>query len=263
MGLATPLPAIAFILASCTHAPDLLFMCPNGHVVAPGFPPYLLSFFERLAVKCSLRLVDLEEMVWELMTCKHRHVQFFRPAQLDRRGNFNNVTIGPYDCPDLRLPGAAGIPEATAVLYDDFYLYVPNHDTRCFTGRLDFISGVGFLQGQGEQERIKKGVVSKGPRKVITNLGVFDFSPGGRSLRMQTIHPGIEPETVIGKTGFPVIMPQDVVATSPPTREEIKLIREVIDPFSIRDLEFLPKAGRYSKILNIWESEGRQNFDEL
>jgi glutaconate CoA-transferase subunit B len=49
-------------------------------------------------------------------------------------------------------------------------------------------------------------------------------------MMLLTIHPGITLEDVLGNMGFAPIVPQEVPPTEPPTAEQVRLIREVIDP---------------------------------
>ncbi|MFX1389911.1 MAG: hypothetical protein ACFE9Z_07620 [Promethearchaeota archaeon] len=58
-------------------------------------------------------------------------------------------------------------------------------------------------------------------------------------MRINTIHPGINLDTIQNSNRFELIIPKDLRETSPPTRNEIKLLREKVDPLNIRKLEVL------------------------
>jgi acyl CoA:acetate/3-ketoacid CoA transferase beta subunit len=71
----------------------------------------------------------------------------------------------------------------------------------------------------------------------VSNLGVFDFNTPDHSMRVRSVHPGVTVEVVQEATGFALVTNGDVPETRLPTAEELRLIREVIDPQSMRDAE--------------------------
>jgi len=73
--------------------------------------------------------------------------------------------------------------------------------------------------------------------RVVTNLGVFDFNGPNRQMRAVSLHPGITPEEVAENTSFEVHDLDDAEPTRLPTADELKSLREVIDPKSLRDKE--------------------------
>jgi acyl CoA:acetate/3-ketoacid CoA transferase beta subunit len=72
---------------------------------------------------------------------------------------------------------------------------------------------------------------------VVTDLGVFDFGTSDGSMRLVSVHPGVEVERVVAATGFELVIEGDVQETRQPTDEELRLIREVLDPKALRDQE--------------------------
>jgi len=71
----------------------------------------------------------------------------------------------------------------------------------------------------------------------VSNLGVFDFNGPDHTMRALSLHPGIEPDQVSENTSFEVHGLDDAEQTRLATGEELKLLREVIDPKSVRDKE--------------------------
>jgi len=49
-------------------------------------------------------------------------------------------------------------------------------------------------------------------------------------MRLRSIHPGVSVDDVVKSTGFPLTIPERVEETRAPTDEELRWIREVIDP---------------------------------
>jgi hypothetical protein len=73
-------------------------------------------------------------------------------------------------------------------------------------------------------------------------------------MKVISLHPGVNREEIQEKTGFELIIPKDVPTTEPPTKEQIRVIREEIDPLGIRLLEFLPAEQRdelFDRIIEI------------
>jgi acyl CoA:acetate/3-ketoacid CoA transferase beta subunit len=59
-------------------------------------------------------------------------------------------------------------------------------------------------------------------------MGVFDFDEDG-DMRVRSLHEGITSEQVREATGFSLDVPADVPTTTPPTDEELALLRERVD----------------------------------
>ncbi|HEY7073106.1 MAG TPA: CoA-transferase, partial [Acidimicrobiales bacterium] len=74
-------------------------------------------------------------------------------------------------------------------------------------------------------------------RRVVSNLGVFDFDTPDHHMRLRSVHPGVTVADVVAATGFALVVPDDVPESRLPTAEELRLIREVIDPDGTRERE--------------------------
>ena len=74
-------------------------------------------------------------------------------------------------------------------------------------------------------------------RVVVSNLGVFDFDTPDHSMRVRSVHPGVTVDDVQSATGFELAADGSVPETRVPTDEELRLIREVLDPQGLRDAE--------------------------
>jgi hypothetical protein len=67
-------------------------------------------------------------------------------------------------------------------------------------------------------------------RRVVSNLGVFDFETSDHRMRIVSAHPGVTVAEVTSATGFDLVIPAEVPLTRQPTARELELIRAVIDP---------------------------------
>ncbi len=128
----------------------------------------------------------------------------------------------------------------------DIHLYVPRHSRVTFVQELDFLSGLGNHPARTH---------GAGPRYLITDLGQFDFNGSDGCMRLISRHPGVPIERIQLKTGFEVQIPREVEETPPPSSEELRLLREEIDPHGIRRLELLSGAERRKLLRQIIAEE--------
>jgi glutaconate CoA-transferase subunit B len=101
------------------------------------------------------------------------------------------------------------------------------HDARKLKKTISFVTSPGYVTG-GES-RATAGL-SGGPSRVITDKAIFGFHPETKQMMVMSIHPGNTIEDVVGTMGFAPVVPQHVPYTEPPEKEQLRLIREVIDP---------------------------------
>jgi len=243
-GIATPLVLAGYLLARLTHAPHIAFASAIGQTFCRDWAPLSISHVEALWLGKALGRFDFAQAACELLPT-YRPKEFFRPAQMDARGNTGNVVIGDYHAPRLRLPGCGGIADVTA--YEEHVcFYVPRHSRVTFVEQVDLVSGLGVAAGPPDHP-------APGPTYLITDLGQFDFAAGW--MRLTSVHPGVTVERVQAKTGFRLEVAPDLPETPPPTVEEVRLLREVIDPLGIRDLELLSGAQRRARLHEIIERE--------
>lgn len=242
-GLATPLVVAGYILASKTHAPHVAYGSAIGQGICFESAPLGVATIEALWLGKSVMNVGFVSAVADVLPSLHMK-EYFRPAQVDMVGNFNNVAFGEdYTHPRMRLPGTGGIPDVT-VFSDQIYLYVPRHSRVTFVEKLDFISGLGHTAERGR---------GQGARYLISDLGQFDWANG--RMRLLTYHPGESVERIQKKTGFELEIALDVHETPLPTDEEIRLLREEIDPLGVRKLEMLGGTARRDLLRDILAAE--------
>lgn len=242
-GLATPLVTAAYLLARATHAPNLYFTSAIGQGMCRNPAPMALLGIERLWLDRALTNVGFVRAAADVLPTL-RPMEFFRPAQIDSAGNFNNIAIGQnYRQPRLRLPGTGGIPDVTTFI-DDIYLYVPRHSRVTFVPQIDFLSGMGHNPAR---------VRGSGPRFLVSDLGVFDFA--NQRMRLISIHPGVDLSRLQARTGFELEIHPELHETPPPSVEELRLLNEEIDPLNIRSLEGMSGRQRRELLHHIIRSE--------
>jgi hypothetical protein len=77
-------------------------------------------------------------------------------------------------------------------------------------------------------------------------------------MRLVSVHPGIEVERVKAKTGFEIEIEEPVQITEPPSTEDLKLLRDSIDPLGIRKLELMSGHNRRVALRKILQAEAFQ-----
>lgn len=242
-GIATPLVVAGYLLAKLTHAPNLRFASAIGQGICQDWAPLSLARVEEFWLDKALMTVGFVTVAADLLPRAHP-LEFFRPAQVDAQGNFNNVAVGKdYAHPRMRLPGTGGIPDVS-VSSPNMHLYVPRHSRAVFVPLVDFVSGLGHVP-----ERTH----GSGPVYLVTDLGQFDWAAG--RMRLVSVHPGVDVNRIHAKTGFELATAPDVQPTPPPTAEELHLLRDVIDPLGVRKLETLAGAKRRALLREILASE--------
>jgi len=231
-GLASFIPVAAFMLARLTHAPGLVWLASSvGLEPRPRRIP--ASTLEAELWRDSVMYIDQYTDFWNFVLNGRWITKFcVGAAQIDRFGNANNSVIGPdYHAPKVRLPGTAGLADMCSI-GKDLYYWMPDHSPSSLVERVDFVSGAGWLGGGEEREKLGLG---GGPRAVVTNLAVLDFEPRSKHMRLRSTHPGVAVDAVRAATGFEPLLPEGPVpVTPPPSRDQVRLIRQVIDPCGMR-----------------------------
>jgi glutaconate CoA-transferase subunit B len=153
-------------------------------------------------------------------------VSFTSGAQIDRRGNLNTVAIGAHDKPKVRLVGPIAQPDHCT--YARNTIVIMPQEKRTFVDKLDYRSALGFGDAPGDRKRL--GVPGGGPSKVFTDLCVWDFDPVTETMRLDSLHEGVTREDVVAACGFVVEFSPRLHQSLAPTAEELRLIRDEIDP---------------------------------
>ena len=201
---------------------------PSDGIVRPA------ADAENIAV--AEAVMDLPQMIdfidWQ--------VHFFDFAilgalQADRFGNINTVCIGEHARPRLRGPGTVGI-SALCGLSRRFYIMMTRHDRGAFVPKVDFICGAGHLDGG--TSRTDRGLPAGGPKLVVTPLGVFDFEPQSKAMRIKSLHDGVTLDEVRDNTGFDLLVPETLARTAPPATEELFMLRRLVDSTGVLARKF-------------------------
>jgi len=218
------LPSAAANLARSLHAPDLVLVYESGTIDSkPEVLP--LSIGDGELAETARLVVSVPEMFAYWLQAGRMDVGLLGAAQVDRFANLNTTVIGEYASPRTRLPGAGGAPAIAATARE--IIVVAKHSPRTFVASLDFRTTIGHLDGGASRERA--GLPGRGPVRVITDLGVLEPDPETRELLLTAVHPGVDVETVMSATAWPLRTASKVTTTPPVEPHELQALRHVQD----------------------------------
>ena len=213
-------------LARLMQAPRLWWISGPGGMVNPT-RDHLQSTADFENIETSEAWLDLPNMIdfidWRI---HFFDVAILSSLQVDRFGNINTVVVGDQRKPKVRGPGTVGI-SALCGLARRFYVFVTRHDRSAFVPRVDFLCGPGHMEGGDSRERM--GLPAGGPRLVVSPLGVFDFEPTTKAMRVKSIHPGVTLEQIRDSTGFEMVVEGTPPVTDMATAQELALLRTRVD----------------------------------
>jgi glutaconate CoA-transferase subunit B len=188
-------PSAAANLARRTSAPDLVLIYESGTIGAkPDRLP--LSIGDGVLAETADSVVSVPEIF----------NYWLQPGRID-----------------VGFLGAGGAPEIAASCRE--VIVVVQQSLRTFVERLDFITSVGYGDGPGSRERL--GLSGRGPVRVITDLGVLEPDPSSCELTLTRIHPGVDLDVALKRSGWELRVATDLGTTEPPTDTELAVLREL------------------------------------
>lgn len=114
---------------------------------------------------------------------------------------------------------------------DGYTIIIMKHQKRRFVEHVDYITSPGW--GDGPEGRQKDGLnPCKGPRAVITELGILRFDETSRRMYLAEYYPGITPEQIQENTGFQLDLSRAVQA-EPPEAAVLEVLVNQVDPMRI------------------------------
>jgi acyl CoA:acetate/3-ketoacid CoA transferase beta subunit len=217
-------PMIGGRLARASFEPDLVMTDGEALLIAGPYPVGATDQAKTVEAWNPYR--SMFDVVWS----GRRHVMM-GASQIDRYGNQNLAFVGEWEQPKAQLLGFRGAPGNT--IQNTTSYWIPNHSARVFVPKVDVVTGVGYDRAAklGEAGRYHR------LRHVVTNLGVLDFDTDDHHMALRSLHPGVTVDEIVDATGFELEIPAEVPDTRMPTPEELRLIREVIDPHELRSTE--------------------------
>lgn len=222
------MPNIAVNLAKRTVSPVIQMVYEAGVYGAdPARLP--LSIGDPTLVTGATAATSMFELFAYYLQGGRIDVGFLQGAQIDRFGNLNTTVIGDYAHPKVRLPGSGGACEIAMNAGRIFIIM--RQGKRSFVDKLDFQTSPGH-NADPEVGRARRWP-GAGPQVVITDLGQYGFDEETGEMTLVSLHPGVTLDDVTESTGWQMKVADDLQQTPPPTAEELRLIREELDPEGI------------------------------
>ncbi len=219
------LPNIVCNLAQRTVAPELQLVYESG--VFGARPERLpLSIGDPTLVTGATAVTSMYELFAYYLQAGLIDVAFLGGAQIDRFGNLNTTVIGSYEQPKVRLPGSGGACEIA--IHARQILVIMRQAQRSFVDRLHFRTSPGHSGDPAHDAA--RGWNGSGPTSVVTDLGTYSFDEATGEMTLMTLHPGVTLDDVRANMGWDPRVADDLGETVPPTADELRLIREDLDP---------------------------------
>jgi glutaconate CoA-transferase subunit A len=250
VGSVSPLAAISYLLAKRTHAPDLTLIAFNGGFIDVDAHPISMSLGESLDFQTTKAVWGGDDTYhWYYQQGRITH-EVIPVAQVDVYGRTNNAWIEAAG-KRVRLPGQGGMADV-ANLHKNFVLYLTRHSPERFAGLVKFCTAARGLAG--DEERRRAGL-QPGHVRLLTNLGIFELDEDAGRFCLASIHPGVSVEHIREQTGGELLVQDPLPVTPMPAAKYLLLIRQEIDPFGLRRLEFTSGQTRKEILTSILDAE--------
>jgi len=217
------LPQVACFLAKSTHAPNLTPLLEIGVAnMRPKDTPVGLAD-SRIFYRATCWSGFLDVMGMNL----HRGIVdtgFLGALEVDRFGNIN-TTLSKEEGRVRYFNGSAGGNDVASLAKR--VIVIMRHEKRKLPAAVAHLTSPGFVGGKTRAELSLRG---GGPHRIITDKCVFGFDQMTRSAVLLSLHRGVSLEDVLANTGFPLEVRQTTAITPFPNTEELRLLREEIDP---------------------------------
>ncbi len=221
----TGLPMLGVMLAQKTHAPGCIIIFEAG-TVASRLAHLPMSVGDPRAMRGAAMAAGLNEVFTFILQAGRVDIGFLSGAQVDRYGNINSTSIGADPRrPAVRFSGSGGACDIACLAKRT--IIIAKHEKRRFPEKVDYVTSPGWIDGGAS--RAASGLVRGGPDVVVTTMGVIRFRAETKLPYLASFHPGLSPRAVADETGFVLDIGQ-AAETSPPSDEELRILREVVDP---------------------------------
>lgn len=216
---------LAARLAKLLYAPELVLV--SGSLAMFDGPPTPRLLNEDLSTAKTFG--GAADWVHHLqLVCHDKATICVGPVQVDRSGSANISVVGPWATPSVQFIGSRGMPDDLVGL-GGIYFHVREHSLKSLPAEVDFVCSLGY-----GARRTSLGLLTGVPKLLVSNLGVFDFDLEQGAMRVESLHATVQFEDVQAATGFQLLRPARIPVTEPPTSEELRAIREILDPLGLR-----------------------------
>ncbi len=225
------MPQLVAMLAERLYTPDLVQIFEFGAIGPQSLLPFVRGTMG--GPSNVYRSLQWSNMNWAFAYAGTGYVDYgmIGAAQIDTFGNVNSTLLGgTYERPTRRFPGSGGGNEVASLCWRT--ILVMKHEPRRFVERLDFMTSPGYLDGPGGREKagLPRGT---GPWRVVTSKALFGFDEETKRLTLLGVLKGLSVPEVLDGMEFRPLATGLVEEIAPPADEELRVLREQIDPSGI------------------------------
>lgn len=247
-GAVSPLALGSYFLAS--HSKPVTVITTSGGYWDVTSRPLLLGLGEVLDFSSSPFHTSGEFTYHCLYQNGRVDYEVINVAQVDKFGATNNQRVVSPSGRVIRLPGQGGMADV-ADMHANFILYQPRQSSLTLVDEVPVISSQRRLRSAAERAEVG---YRPGESWLITNLAVYQPNPQTGILEPRSIHPGVNITEVRAATPFP-IGDAPLPITPSPNDQTLNAVRAIVDPFSVRELEFVTGEERRSALARLHDIE--------
>jgi glutaconate CoA-transferase subunit B len=218
------LPVVASFLAKLTHAPNMTILFELGVINPQPIHTGVGLADPRVWYQAEV-LSSFVDILGSILHAGRVDVGFLGGLETDKYGNLNTTLVGDPHGKFRHMVGSGGANDIASCAQRT--VTIIRHEPHKLKEAISFITSPGYLTGGDSRQQAG---MRGGPNRVITNKAIFKFNENTREMELLSIHPGNTLEDVLQTMGFTPVVPKEVPFTDPPSPEQVRLIREVIDP---------------------------------
>lgn len=222
------IPQIVAILAQRLYVPNVIQLFEFGAVGPQSVLPFVRGTMG--GPQNTYRSLQWLSMNWAFAYSAAGYMDYgmLGALQVDPYGNLNSTFLGgTFERPERRFAGSGGGNQVASHCWRT--IIVIKHEGRRFVPNIEFLTSPGYLTGPGARERA--GLPAEtGPYRVVTSKALFGFDGNSCEMELLGVLRGLSVKEVLEGMGFSPRISPDLQEIPPPTEEELRLLREEIDP---------------------------------
>jgi glutaconate CoA-transferase, subunit B len=234
----TGLPIAGCMMAQHTYAPNAVVVMESG-VVGPKIEHLPVSVGDARASFHCTTIGSISDLFGSVATRGYATVGILGGAECDRYANLNSLSVNSCDPAGgpprkLRLAGSGGA-NSIASLADVVIVMMP-HERRRFPERCAHLTSPAGSRGRlgSCEERSRVGLYRGGSALIAPDICVLRTETEGTGeLLMEALYDEREEEEVYRNTGWVLGKSPTFHMMDPPTLEELKILRCIVDPTRI------------------------------
>lgn len=225
------LPQVVAMLAQKLYVPEILQLFEFGAIGPQSVLPFIRGTMG--GPQNTYRSLQWLNMNWAFSYSAAGYMDYgmLGAAQIDPYGNINSTYLGgTFERPARRFPGSGGGNQVASHCWKT--MIVIKHEGRRFVPKVDFITSPGYLTGPGARERAGL-PADTGPFRVATSKALFGFDESTKRMTLLAVLRGLSVRDAVGEMAFEPLVAGTVSEIPPPTADELRILREEIDPSRI------------------------------